>query len=72
MAVPKGKASKSRTRRRYHINSVLRLPELYRDQETGALVRRHYINEASGMYRGNLLIAQRENTKATKTRGAAK
>lgn len=57
MAVPKKKASKSRTRRRRHINRVLRLPEVYRDKETGALVRRHHINPMNGMYRDNLLVA---------------
>lgn len=67
MAVPKKKASKSRTRRRYHLNSVLRLPELYRDKETGALVRRHHINESNGMYRGHLLVDQHEDAKSSKS-----
>ena len=66
MAVPKKKSSKARTRRRYHINSVLKIPELYRDEKSGVLVRRHHINAATGMYRGVLYEAPQSSDKKSK------
>ena len=66
MAVPKKKSSKARTRRRYHINSVLKIPELYRDKKSGTLVRRHHINAATGMYRGVMYEAPQANDKQSK------
>lgn len=56
MAVPKKRASKARTRRRYHANSVLKIPELYRSAPQGHLVRRHHIDVLSGEYRGNVVL----------------
>lgn len=56
MAVPKGKHSKSRTRRRRRINGKVGMPTLVRSPESGELVRRHRVDMASGFYRGKQVI----------------
>lgn len=56
MAVPKGKHSKSRTRRRRKINGKLGLPTLVTSPESGELVRRHRVDLSSGFYRGKRVI----------------
>ena len=72
MAVPKKKASKARSGRRYHINSALRLPELYRDAESGVVVRRHYVNETNGIYRNRLLVVKQKDDSASKSKQSGK
>jgi len=63
MAVPKKKASKARTRRLYHINSRLTIPELYRDPQSDTLVQRHHVNLVSGVYRDGVYIVKKEREK---------
>ncbi len=56
MAVPKKRASKARTRRRKKINRELKMPELVRSAESGAVVRRHRVDLQSGFYRGKQVL----------------
>lgn len=60
MAVPKHKASKSRTRRRRKINSQLELPSLVQSPESGAWVLRHRVDMKSGFYRGKKVFDPEE------------
>ena len=56
MAVPKKRASKARTRRRKRINATLKMPELVRSNESGAVVVRHRIDRTTGFYRGRQVM----------------
>lgn len=56
MAVPKHKHSKARTRRRRKINRKLTIPTLVTSPESGELVRRHRVDQASGFYRGKRVM----------------
>ncbi len=56
MAVPKGKHSKARTRRRRKINAKLGIPTLVTSPESGELVRRHRVDPTSGFYRGKRVV----------------
>ena len=52
MAVPKKKASKSRTRRRRAINMALTLPTLVECNSCGNRIQRHRVCPKCGHYRG--------------------
>ncbi len=59
MAVPKFRASKSRTSRKHSINSKLTLPKLIQS-DSGDLVLRHRLESATGMYRNKQIIEDKE------------
>ncbi len=56
MAVPKKKASQSRTHRRRKINAKQAIPTLVTSPESGELVRRHRVDLSTGFYRGKRVI----------------
>lgn len=60
MAVPKHKASKSRTRRRRVLNAKLTLPHLVGCSNCGALKLPHRVCPKCGFYRGKEIISSED------------
>jgi large subunit ribosomal protein L32 len=60
MAVPKHRASKSRTRRRRAVNMALRVPNLVECSNCGNRVLLHRVCPKCGFYRGKQILKLEE------------
>ena len=60
MAVPKGKTSKARTRRRKSVNMALTMPYLVECGNCGNKMRLHRVCPKCGYYRGKQIIELEE------------
>jgi large subunit ribosomal protein L32 len=58
--LPKRKTSKSRRNRR-RAHDSLSLPHLVLDTDTGEYRRTHHVNKKTGMYKGEQVIAPKED-----------